>query len=107
MNLTADRTLTAIMFADIVSYSRMMGANEEETLKILADFESIAIQIVNKFKGKLIKKNGDEIFCQFNSAKNAVDASIEIQNELASYNDSRPKNFKLEVRIGVHIGDVV
>jgi len=107
MNLTTDRTLTAIMFADIVSYSRMMGENEEETLKILADFDSISIPIINKFKGKLIKKNGDEIFCQFDSAKNAVDASIEIQNELASYNDSRPKNFKLEVRIGVHIGDVV
>ena len=65
MNLTTDRTLTAIMFADIDSYSRMMGENEEETLKILSDFESIAIPIVNKFKGKLIKKNGDEIFCQF------------------------------------------
>ena len=107
MNLTADRTLTAIMFADIVSYSRMMGENEEETLKILADFDSISIPIVNKFKGKLIKKNGDQIFCQFDSSKNAVDASLKIQNELASYNDSRPKNFKLEVRIGIHIGDVV
>ena len=107
MNLNVDRKLTAIMFADIVSYSRMMGENEEETLKILEDFNSISIPIVNKFKGKLIKKNGDEIFCQFDSAKNAVDASLKIQNELASYNDSRPKNFKLEVRIGVHIGDVV
>ena len=61
MNLTADRKLTAIMFADIVAYSRMMGENEQETLKILEDFESISIPIVNKFKGALIKKNGDEI----------------------------------------------
>jgi len=71
MNLTADRKLVAIMFADIVSYSRMMGENEEMTLKILADFENISIPIVEKFKGILIKKNGDEIFCQFDSAKNA------------------------------------
>ena len=55
----------------------------------------------------LSKKNEDEIFCEFNSAKNAVDAAVKIQNELASYNHSRPKDFKLEVRIGVHIGDVV
>ena len=107
MNKSIDRKLAAIMFADIVSYSRMMGANEEMTLKILADFESISIPIVETFKGILIKKNGDEIFCQFDSAKNAVDASLEIQDELSLYNDSRPKDFRLEVRIGIHIGDVV
>ena len=95
------------MFADIVSYSRMMGANEKEALKLLADFDKLSIPVIEKFNGELIKKNGDEIFCEFNSAKHAVDASIEIQNALASYNDSRPKDFKLEVRIGVHIGDVV
>jgi class 3 adenylate cyclase len=95
------------MFADIVSYSRMMGVNEKEALKLLADFDKLSIPVIEKFNGELIKKNGDELFCEFNSAKHAVDASIEIQNALASYNDSRPKDFKLEVRIGVHIGDVV
>lgn len=102
-----NRKLAAIMFADIVSYSRMMGENEQESLKILADFENISIPIVEKFEGVLIKKNGDQIFCQFDSAKNAVDASLKIQKELSKYNDSRPKDFKLEVRIGIHIGDVV
>ena len=85
------------MFADIVSYSRMMGANEKEALKLLADFDKLSIPVIEKFNGELIKKNGDEIFCEFNSAKHAVDASIEIQNALASYNDSRPKDFKLEL----------
>ena len=107
MNQPLERKLTAIMFADIVSYSRMIGLNEGEALKILSDFDSISILIVEKFNGILIKKNGDEIFCEFASAKNAVDASIEIQNNLTSYNDSRPKDFKLEVRIGIYIGDVV
>ena len=107
MNKPLERKLAAIMFADIVSYSRMMGSNEGEALKILSDFDSISIPIIEKFNGILIKKNGDEIFCEFTSAKNAVDASMEIQNNLSSYNDSRPKNFKLEVRIGIHIGDVV
>ena len=107
MDNRTDRQLAAIMFADIVSYSRMMGENEEETLKILAEFEKISIPIVEKFKGVLIKKNGDQIFCEFSSSKNAVDASLEIQNQLSTYNDSRPKDFKLEIRIGIHIGDVV
>ena len=78
MTKEANRKLAAIMFADIVSYSRMMGANEKEALKIVADFDLISIPIVEKFNGVLIKKNGDEIFCEFSSAKNAVDASVEI-----------------------------
>ena len=107
MNATNDRKLAAIMFADIVSYSRLMGTNEEEALKLVTDFDNISIPIVEKYHGEVIKKNGDQIFCEFSSAKNAVDASLKIQNELARYNDSRPKDFKLEIRIGVHIGDVV
>ena len=51
-----NRKLTAIMFADIVSYSRMMGSNEEEALKVLSDFDSISIPIVEDYKGVLIKK---------------------------------------------------
>ena len=106
-NPSSDRKLAAIMFADIVSYSRLMGANESEALKLLKDFEEISTPLVGKFGGSIIKKNGDQIFCEFGSAKNAVDASLELQKALAEYNDSRPKDFKLEIRIGIHIGDVV
>ena len=107
MTENTSRKLAAIMFADIVSYSRLMGSNEEEALKLLKDFENISTEIVKEYEGIIIKKNGDQIFCEFSSAKNAVDASLKIQNELSKYNDSRPKDFKLEVRIGIHIGDVV
>ena len=107
MTENTSRKLAAIMFADIVSYSRLMGSNEGEALKLLKDFENISAEIVNEYEGVIIKKNGDQIFCEFTSAKNAVDASLKIQRELSKYNDSRPKDFKLEVRIGIHIGDVV
>ena len=102
-----DRKLAAIMFADIVSYSRLMGSNESEAFKLLNDFEEMSAKIVDTFSGIIIKKNGDQIFCEFSSAKNAVDASLELQDKLSEYNDSRPKDFKLEVRIGIHIGDIV
>jgi hypothetical protein len=62
---------------------------------------------VNEYEGVIIKKNGDQVFCEFASAKNAVDGSLKLQKELSKYNDSRPKDFKLEVRIGIHVGDVV
>ena len=102
-----NRKLAAIMFADIVSYSRLMGSDESEALKLLKYFETISKEIVEKYDGIIIKKNGDQIFCEFTSTKNAVDASIQLQEKLNKYNDSRPKDFKLEVRIGIHIGDVV
>ena len=67
-----NRQLAAIMFADIVSYSRLMGANEGEALKLVKDFNSISIPIVEKYDGKVIKKNGDQIFCEFLSTYKAL-----------------------------------
>ena len=107
MSKAEERKLAAIMFADIVSYSRLMGLSEREALILLNDFNNISEPIVVKFLGIIIKTNGDNIICEFSSAKNAVDASLILQKELNQYNDSRPKDFKLEARIGIHIGDVV
>ena len=101
------RKLAAIMFADVVGYSRMMSKDEEKTLDLLKSFEDISTPIVSSYDGSVLKKIGDEIFCEFSSAKNAVDAAIKIQESISNYNDSRPKDFKLLVRIGIHIGDVV
>ena len=56
MNNTSDRKLAAIMFADIVSYSRLMGTNETKALKLLKDFEDISYPIVDRFDGSIIKK---------------------------------------------------
>ena len=101
------RKLAAIMFVDVVGYSRMMASNEERTLELLKDFENICSPIISKNSGKIIKKIGDELFCEFSSAKEAVDCAVSIQEAIQPYNDSRPKDFKLQVRIGIHIGDIV
>ena len=101
------RKLAAIMFADVVGYSRMMASNEERTLELLKDFENICSPIISDNEGKIIKKVGDELFCEFSSAKQAVDCSLKIQKAIQPYNDSRPKDFKLQVRIGIHVGDIV
>ena len=63
-NSTSNRKLAAIMFADIVSYSRLMGSNETEALKLLKDFENLSIPIVEKSDGIIVKKNGDQIALQ-------------------------------------------
>ena len=101
------RKLAAIMFADVVGYSRMMAVNEEQTLELLKDFENICSPIISDNTGEIIKKVGDELFCEFSSAKQAVDCALSIQEAIQPYNDSRPKDFKLQVRIGIHVGDIV
>ena len=53
------RKLAAIMFADVVGYSRMMANNEERTLELLKDFENICSPIISDNEGKIIKKVGD------------------------------------------------
>ena len=80
MSSTTERKLAAIMFIDIVGYSRMMGLNEERTLKILKDFENIGSSLIKENDGSIIKKIGDELFCEFSSAKKAVDSALAIQN---------------------------
>ena len=80
-----ERKLAAIMFADIVGYSRMMSTDEDQTLELLKDFDELCLPIVTVFQGKILKKIGDEIFCEFSSSKNAVDAGLEIQKYRASY----------------------
>ena len=95
------------MFADVVGYSRMMASNEERTLELLKDFENICSPIISKHDGEIIKKVGDELFCEFSSAKQAIDCALAIQKAIQPYNDSRPKDFKLQVRVGIHIGDIV
>ena len=101
------RKLAAIMFADVVGYSRMMAINEERTLELLKDFENICSPIISDNQGEVVKKVGDELFCEFSSAKQAVDCALSIQEAIQPYNDSRPKDFKLQVRIGIHVGDIV
>ncbi len=55
------RKLAAIMFADVVGYSRMMASNEERTLELLKDFENICSPIISDNEGKIIKQAGDGV----------------------------------------------
>lgn len=102
-----ERKLAAIMFADIVGYSRMMGEDEQQTLKLLHDFEANVTPMIQRKKGAVLKKVGDNLFCEFSSAINAVECAVEIQEFLHEYNQKQPENFQCRVRIGIHVGDVV
>ena len=70
-----NRRLAAIMFTDIVGFSRQMGADEARTLRLLAVHNQFIQQAVTEHHGTVIKTIGDEIMCTFPSAEKAASAA--------------------------------
>ncbi|MFO7810338.1 MAG: adenylate/guanylate cyclase domain-containing protein, partial [Candidatus Delongbacteria bacterium] len=101
------RKLRAIMFSDIVGYSKMMQNNESEALKLLQKHKDIVSEIAEKHGGKVIKYVGDEILVESESAVMLVYCAKELQKFFSDRNATVPKSRELWVRIGIHIGDVV
>ena len=94
-----ERRLAAIMAADVVGYSSMMGKDEAGTLARLKDCERILIQpAVTRHLGRIVKKMGDGYLVEFPSVVSAVECAIEWQEEI---------NGPLRFRIGINLGDVI
>jgi len=97
---------SAIMFTDLVGYSRMMGENEHRAIESLNRYRASLVPEIEQRGGRVIEFAGDAVFACFESAVDAVDAGLAIQRALASHNagnDGQP----LHARVGIHVGDVV
>jgi class 3 adenylate cyclase len=94
------RRLAAILFSDIVSFTALMGADEEATLEIVDANTAIHSNAIATHSGRLVKELGDGILASFDSVSDAVACAKEIQQAVA--NDHR-----FQVRIGIHLGAVV
>ncbi len=92
--------LAAIMFTDIVGYTRLMGANEEKAMKILENNRGLHDDLLILYDGKKLKEIGDGMLCCFDSASNAVKCAIELIRKSNEYKG-------LKLRIGIHIGEVI
>ena len=101
------RKLTAILSADVVGYSRLMGEDEEATIRTLTTYRNAIAKLVQQFRGRIVDSPGDNILSEFTSVVDAVNCAVEIQRELAERNADLPYNRKMEFRIGVNVGDVV
>lgn len=100
-----DYKLAAIMFTDIVGFSKMMEEDERGTLKTLDVHNALVREQVDKFRGQVIKTIGDAFLVMFNTALDAVQCSIAVQNHIREYTESRVGK-PLTLRIGVHLGDI-
>ncbi len=101
------RRLAAIMFTDMVGYSTLAQADEAAALAALDRHNRLLRPIFSKFRGHEVKTVGDAFLVEFESALDAVRCALELQRSLHEYNASSPDEWKIQVRIGIHVGDVV
>ena len=102
------RRLAAILAADVVGYSRLMGADEAGTLATLRDVWAKRLDPeVAAHRGRIVKMLGDGALIEFASAVDAVECAVSFQEMMADYNCSRPGREPIEFRIGVNLGDIV
>jgi TolB-like protein len=101
------RKLTAILSADVEGYSRLMGDDEESTIRTLTTYRSAMTSLVKQYRGRVVDAPGDNLLAEFISAVDAVTGAVEIQRELAERNAKLSDDRKMYFRIGVNVGDVV
>jgi TolB-like protein/class 3 adenylate cyclase/Tfp pilus assembly protein PilF len=104
---TEQRKLAAIMFTDMVGYSALSQNNPKVAVELLEEHREILREIFPKFNGTEIKTIGDAFLVEFNSALEAAQCAIAIQRALAKRDADAPAERQIQVRIGIHIGDVV
>ena len=101
------RRLAAILAADVVGYSRLMGEDEAGTATLVRERREACEPLVAAHGGRVFKTMGDGIFIEFPSVVSAVECALAIQDMMAAHNEGLPSDRRLVYRIGVHLGDVL
>ena len=104
---TEERKLAAIMFTDMVGYSALAQRDDKVALELLEEHRRLLREIFPRFHGTEIKTIGDAFLVEFASALEAAQCAIEIQRTLAKRNHDVTPDRRIELKIGIHIGDVV
>jgi class 3 adenylate cyclase/TolB-like protein/Tfp pilus assembly protein PilF len=107
-NIGTNRRLATIMFADIDGYSRLMRADEEQTLVDLrAHLAELVAPVVERFHGRIVKTVGDGVLVEFGSAVEAIRSAVELQRGMFERNVDTPADRRQAFRIGLHLGDII
>ncbi len=108
MREETQRRLAAIVSADVVAYSRLMGADEAGTLAALRNHRAELIDgRITEHDGRIVKTMGDGLLLEFPSVVEATQCMIDVQQAMARRNVSVAKDKRIVFRIGVHLGDLV
>jgi class 3 adenylate cyclase len=102
-----ERKLATILSADVASYSRLMGEDEEGTLRTFRGHKQVFESLVALHRGRIFNTAGDAILAEFTSAVEAVRCATDIQSALRTRNDQLPPDRQVRFRIGINLGDVM
>jgi adenylate cyclase len=103
-----ERRLAAILCADVVGYSRLMGADEERTLAALKSHRRELIDpLIDQHRGRIFKTTGDGILIEFASVVDAVRCAVVVQQGMEDRNANLPESDRIRFRIGINLGDVM
>ncbi len=102
-----ERKLATILSADVAEFSRLMGEDEEQTLRTFRGHKKVFESLVATHRGRIFNTAGDAILAEFPSAVEAVRCATDIQSALRTRNDQLPPNRQVRFRIGVNLGDVM
>src|SRR5437870_10394855 len=103
-----ERRLTAILAADVVGYSRLMGTNEAGTLAAIKALQTDFIDgKIAQHHGRIVKQTGDGMLVEFPSVVNAVACAAEVQRGMRDRNAGMSQESRIEFRMGVNLGDVI
>ena len=105
--MNTERRLAAILSADVAGYSRLMGDDEEATLRTLTDYREIMRERIEAHAGRVVDSPGDALLAEFPSPVEAVAAAAEFQQRLGQRNDQLAEHRRMEFRIGINLGDVL
>ncbi len=103
----ARRRLSAILSADVVSYSRLMGTDEQATLDTLNAYRAVFRGHIEGHDGRVVDTAGDSILAVFDSVVEAVRCAIDVQRDVENRNDGLERDRRMQYRIGVNLGDVI
>jgi len=105
---SVERRLAAIVSADVVGYSRLMGVDEAGTLRRLNAHRSELIDLkIVEHGGRIVKAMGDGLLLEFPSVVNAIQCSLEVQQGMAERNEGVDEDRHIMFRIGVNVGDLI
>jgi TolB-like protein/class 3 adenylate cyclase len=103
-----ERRLAAILAADVVGYSRLVGVDEEGTLERLKVLRrTVADPKIKEHRGRVVRTMGDGLLVEFSSVVDAVRCAVEVQREMALRNADLPADRRIEFRIGINLGDII
>jgi len=102
-----ERRLAAILSADVKDYSRLMGDDDVATVETLTAYREAMTTLITTHRGRVVDSAGDSLLAEFSSVVAAVECAVRIQEELTTRNAELPAGRRMEVRIGVNLGDVL